>query len=255
MEILSKQGVNLMKKIFLILLIAVSFSHAGRAYASNKMVLTSIPSDIWYERVYLIADKIDTWHYENFTVQIGDMGEWVYNPSGWYHGKYDPYLNKEDINRDGRDDVIIVLNNDIAGLGNPLRDIHIINTVFYPYHDSYALKYEEAQIEPIKAVINRLTKIEKHGNIVTLLVGDKKHNIDITPYHFKNPRDPFILPDLVEYSIEGGTLVATISANVVRDDSVLGGFLGNIKIEYAWDGKKYIAEKTTFKQTYPENQK
>jgi hypothetical protein len=254
-ETISKKGVDTMKKISLSLLIAVLVSHAGRAYASNKMVLTSIPSDTWYERVYLIANKIDTWQYENFTVQIGDMGEYVYNPSGWYHGKYDPDLQKQDMNRDGRGDIIIVLNNDVAGPGNPLKDVHIINTVFYPYKGSYVLKYEEAQIEPIKAVITRLTKIEKHGDIVTLLVGEKRYNIDLVPYDFKNPRDPYIVPDLVEYTIEDGTLVANISANVVRDNSVLGGFLGNIKIEYEWDGKRYTANKITFKQAKPENQK
>jgi hypothetical protein len=244
-----------MKKIFLGLLITILVSHTGRAYASNKMVLTSIPSDTWYETVYLIADKIDTWHYENFTVQIGDMGHHVYNPSGWYHGKYDPYLHKEDMNSDGRDDIIIVLNNDVAGPGNPLKDIHIINTVFYPYMDSYVLKYEEAQIEPIKAVINRLTKIEKHGDIVTLIVGDKKYNIDLVPYHFENPRNPRVSAESVEYSIEDGNLIANIIAIVVRDDSWMGGILGNIKIEYKWDGKRYTADKITFKQAKPENHK
>lgn len=88
---------------------------------------------------------------------------------------------------------------------------------------------------------------------MTLLVGEKKYNIDVTPYQFKNPRDPYIAPDLVHYTIEDGTLVADLSAQVVRDDSWMGGFLGSIKIEYGWDGKKYIAEKITFKQAKPEN--
>jgi hypothetical protein len=244
-----------MKKIFLSLLIAILISHVGKVYASNKMVLKSIPSDTWYERVYLIADKIDTWHYENFTVQIGDMGEEVYNPTGWYHGKYDPDLQKQDMNRDGQDDIFIVLNNDIAGPGNPRKDIHIINTAFSPYLNSYVLKYEEAQIEQIKSAINRLTKIEQHGNIVTLVVGEKKYSIDLVPYRFKNPRNPIVSPESVEYSIEDGSLIATTSAYVVRDDWVLGGYLGSIKIEYEWDGKRYTANKITFKQAKPEIQK
>jgi lipoprotein-anchoring transpeptidase ErfK/SrfK len=183
------------------------------------------------------------------------MGEEVYNPSGWYHGKYDPDLQKQDMNRDGQDDIFIVLNNDIAGPGNPRKDIHIINKAFSPYLNSYVLKYEEAQVEPIKSAINRLTKIEQHGNIVTLVVGEKKYSINLVPYYFKNPRNPIVSPESVEYSIEDGNLIATTTAYVVRDNSVLGGFLGNIKIEYKWDGKRYTANKITFKQAKPEIQK
>ncbi|MFJ8066872.1 hypothetical protein ACIQYS_20050 [Psychrobacillus sp. NPDC096426] len=59
------------------------------------VLLISVPSDIWYKRVYLIADKKSWMDYENFTVQIGDRGELVYDFPNWYHGKYDPALNYE----------------------------------------------------------------------------------------------------------------------------------------------------------------
>lgn len=59
--------------------------------------------------------------YGNFTVQIGDRGELVYNFPHWYHGKYDPALYNVDINDDTLEDVIIVLNNDKAGIESLLR--------------------------------------------------------------------------------------------------------------------------------------
>lgn len=211
--------------------------------ASDRVVLISIPSDIWYERIYLLADKKSWMDYENFTVQIGDRGGLVYNFPDWYHGKYDPALYNKDINGDKLEDVIIVLNNDKAGLGKPLRDIHILNQLRDPYQ-----RYEEATVEPINLTINRLVKIEQHGNIVTVLAETKKYEIDISKYNFSNPRDPYVSIDTIEYSIENGTLKGIINAYVVRDDSVYGGLVGHLTIDYFWDGKMYIAKTITFTQ-------
>lgn len=67
--------------------------------------------------------------YENFTVQIGDGGQLVYHFPNWYHGKYDPGLYYKDISGDRLEDVIVVLNNDKASIGTPLKDIHILNQI------------------------------------------------------------------------------------------------------------------------------
>ncbi|TQR19417.1 hypothetical protein [Psychrobacillus vulpis] len=218
-----------------------------KAYASDRVVLLSIPSDIWYKRVYLIADKKSWMDYENFTVQIGDRGEFVYNFPDWYHGKYEPALYNEDISGDSLEDVIIVLNNDKAGIGNPLRDIHILNQIRDPYQ-----KYVEAPVEPINLITDRLVKIEQHGNLVRILADNKKYEIDISKYDFSNPRDPYVSIDTIEYSIENGTLIGIVNVYVVRDDSVYGGYLGHLKIDYFWAGQMYKAKSITFKEHEPE---
>ena len=238
----------MMTKIFpSLLLLSMLFLNFEKPISSDRVVLVSVPSDIWYKRIYLIADKKSWMDYENFTVQIGDRGELVYHFPDWYHGKYDPALYYEDINGDALEDVIIVLNNDKAGIGKTLKDIHILNQLHDPNQ-----RYEEAQVEPINLIMNRLVKIQKQGHIVTIVAGEKKYNMDISQYNFSNPREPYFNIDTMEYSIENGTLRAIINAYVVRDDSVYGGLLGHLVIEYIWDGEMYKAKSITFKQHEPE---
>lgn len=59
------------------------FSCPNNILASERIVLLSIPSDVWHQTVYLIADKKNWMEYENFTVQIGDKGQYVYNFPDW----------------------------------------------------------------------------------------------------------------------------------------------------------------------------
>ncbi|WP_315114639.1 hypothetical protein [uncultured Clostridium sp.] len=212
-------------------------------YATDRVVLLSIPSDVWYQRIYLIADKLSWIDYRNFTVQIGDMGEYVYNFPSWYHGKYKPGLYKEDINNDTLEDIIIVLNNDVAGPGKPIKDIHILNQIHDPYR-----RYEEAPVEPIEFTIKFHVKIEKHDNNVTILTGKKKYNINISKYNYDNPREPHASIESIEYSIKDGKLFATIGAYVMRDDSVYGGLFGHFNIEYFWDEEMYKAKSIVFNE-------
>lgn len=185
--------------------------------------------------------------YENFTVQIGDRGELVYNFPDWYHGKYDPALYNTDINGDTLEDIIIVLNNDKAGSGKPLKDIHILNQIRHPYR-----RFEEAPVESPNLTINRLVRLEKHGNSMTILADKKKYEIHSSKYNFTNPREPYVNIETIEYSIENGTLIGTMNVYFVRDDSVYGGLLGQLRIEYFWDEKIYKAKSITFNEVKPE---
>lgn len=234
----------MIRKIFTsCLTLIVLFIHLEKTYASDRVVLLSVPSDIWYKRVYLIAIKKSWMDYGNFTVQIGDGGQLVYHFPNWYHGKYDPTLYYKDISGDRLEDVIVVLNNDKASIGTPLKDIHILNQIQDPY-----LRYEESPVEPIDLTFSRLVKLEKQGNFVTILADKKEYKIDISKYNFTNARKPFSDIDAIEYSIESGILIGTVSINVVRDNSVYGGLLGHLAIKYFWNGKMYKAKSITFKQ-------
>lgn len=214
-----------------------------KVHAADRVVLTSIPSDVWHQSVYLIADKVSWMEYRNFTVQIGDRGQYVYNFPHWYHGKYDPALHKEDINRDTLEDIIVVLNNETAGQGSPVKEIHILNQIQDPY-----TRYEETTVEPIQSILNQKIKIKKQGNNVIVLVDKKKHNIDIAKFKYTNPREPYTDIWSVEYSIIDEKLTATINLCVAGDDSVYGGIIGRFDIGYYWDGKVYKAKYITFKE-------
>lgn len=210
-------------------------------YGPNRIVLESIPSDIWYQNIYLIADQINWMTYKNFTLQVGDMGSLIYNFPNWYHGKYDPGLYKSDLNSDSLEDIIIVLNNDIAPSENPIKDIHILNQIHDPNR-----RYEEATVEPIQSVLDQLLKIDQQDNIVSFTTGEKTYNMDISKYHFDNPRKPFVSIETLDYSVLKGKLYGILGAYVHQDNHIFPGYIGNCTFEYFWDGKMYKVKSVVF---------
>ncbi|WP_404461275.1 hypothetical protein [Sutcliffiella horikoshii] len=230
------------------IILMMLFTSSNNSLTSERVVLSSIPSDIWHQTVYLIADKKKWMVYENFTVQIGDMGQYVYNFPNWYHGKYDPYMAKADINDDTLDDIIIVLNNDKAVIDQPLKDIHVLNQFQDPER-----RYEEAPMEPISTVIINKVAIKQIKNIIGIQVDGMNYTIDLSKFSYVNPRTPYLSMELVDYSIEDGKLYATVPVFVLRDDSVKGGLIGKLKVRYEWDGKEYVARKLNFIKSKSEN--
>ncbi|MFL0247273.1 hypothetical protein [Candidatus Clostridium stratigraminis] len=236
------------KKITACCLIALTLStfKLENIYAAERIVLKSLQSNVWHQNIYLIANRLSWINYENFTVQIGDRGEYFYNFPNWHHGKYEPALYREDINGDTFEDVIVILNNNEAVPGKPFRDIHILNQ----YHDSYR-RYEEAALESIESTISRDIKLKQHGGKVTVLAGKNKYNLDISKFNYAKPHDPYADIRSVEYTIENNKLSADISVYVLRDESDFGGLIGYIGIDYSWDGKMYKPKTLVFNPTIP----
>jgi hypothetical protein len=115
----------------------------------ERVVLLSVPSDIRHSIIYLLSDKITWMDYKNFVIQVGDSGqETLYRFPNWYHGKYPPELIYKDVNDDTFGDIIVVLNNDKAGIGNPNKDIHILNFI--------------KEQQRMKKPLSNLSKRQKH---------------------------------------------------------------------------------------------
>jgi len=209
----------------------------------ERVVLLSVPSEIRHSIIYLMADKITWMDYENFVIQVGDMGQMLYRFPNWYHGKYPPVLIYKDVNGDSFGDIIVVLNNDRAGIGNPKKDIHILN--FIKEREAY----EEAPIESMektKTTIKSKVTLGKQGNIVTIYIGDEKYTTDISKYNYQNPREPLSISfDLTTYSVENGQLFGKIPV-LISQDSFIGGLIGLLKLEYDWDGKEYAVKQIDF---------
>ncbi|MFJ5770085.1 hypothetical protein [Psychrobacillus sp. NPDC093180] len=210
----------------------------------ERIVLLSVPSDIRYQMIYLMADKITWMDYENFVVQVNDSTqETLYHFPNWYHGKYPPDLFYHDVNGDSFGDIIIVLNNDKAGMEKPRKDIHILNFI------KERGEYEEAIIESIEktiATIDSIVTLEKHDNIVTIHVNGEKYVSDISEYNFMNPREPlYISFQQITYSVENGQLFGRVPVYIAQD-SVYGGLIGLLKLPYVWDGDEYIVKQIKF---------
>ena len=210
----------------------------------ERVVLLSVLSDIRHQMIYLMADKITWMDYENFVIQVGDSTqEALYRFPKWYHGKYPPDLFYHDVNGDTFGDIIIVLNNDKVGRGNPRKDIHILNFI------KEREEYEEALIESIektKKTINSIVTLEKQGNIVTIHVDGEKYTNDISKYNFRNPREPFGIGfEQITYSVENGQLFGKVPV-YIDQDSFSGGLIGLLKLAYDWNGKEYVVKQIKF---------
>ena len=70
-----------MKKIFTGVLVTLLICPTGVASAVQRAVTSYIISDVWYENIFLIADKTDWMSTKNFTVQVGD--DLFYNFPDW----------------------------------------------------------------------------------------------------------------------------------------------------------------------------
>ncbi|WP_019414046.1 hypothetical protein [Paenisporosarcina sp. TG20] len=212
--------------------------------ANERIVLKSVPSEYWHQNIYLMADKITWMDFENFAVQVGDMGGMIYHFPNWYHGKYEPKLFDEDVSGDKFDDLIIVLNNDKASAGKPRKEVHVLNFI-------KGQGYEEAKVEPIqktKTHINSNVTLRKHGKFVTIRIGDVKYTTDISKYNYPNPREPFVISyELIDYSFSNGQLIGIVPLYVLQE-TTSGGLIGYLILEYTWDGIEYVVKQLNFRE-------
>lgn len=220
-------------------------SQTGKEYVVQRVVTSHIISDVWYENIFLIADKVDSMATKNFTVQVGGGGgvgdELLYNFPNWYNDKFAPTLFYEDINGDGLKDVIVELISG-AGSGISTKEIHVLNQVQDPYR-----KYEEVSVESINDAVKRLVKMERQGDEITVLIGKKKYVVDYLKFGYQYSDDPPGFGSREDYKPENGVLYGYTTVFVTIPEAGIG----SLKVKYGWDGKMYKAESVTFEKTEP----
>lgn len=231
----------MIKKLTGFLVFLIITCSCNTTYGADRVVVASIPSDVWYNRVYLIADKLSRVDYENFTVQIGDMGELIYNFPNWYHGKYEPELYKVDLNNDTLKDIVIILNNDRAVIDKPRKDIHVLNQVLDPY-----LRYEEASIEPIPDIIKGYINFQQALKVVTIKTPQRTYRVDLEKFNYDNPHGPYVNMDTLKYHMDDGNLMGEMNVCVVVDDRATAGIIGTVRIKYGWENGMYKARDLIF---------
>lgn len=207
-------------------------------YAAERVVVNSLHSDKWYENVYLLANKIDWMTFRNFTVQIGDKGEYIYHFPKWESGKYDTYLFRDDLDGNNLTDVIIVLDH----FQDP---IHVLNQVLEPYSI-----YKEIPVEPVNAAVKRLVQMRKKGDIVTINTEQKTYKVNVRPFHYTTAKPPstevYVGIDDVHHSVTDHKLIAEAPVLIT-----IGGGIGNLKLTYGWNEHRYEVKSVSFKQDIP----
>jgi hypothetical protein len=235
--------VNTIRKYFLSLLVMILVCLTGKAYAAQRVVTSYIISNVWYENIFLIADRVDGMATKNFTVQVGGGvdsvgGELLYNFPNWYNSKFAPKLFHEDINSDGLKDIIVALISG-AGSGVSTKEIHVLNQVHDPYR-----RYEEVPVESINDSVKRFVKMEQNGNEIAIQIGKKKCLVDYLKFGYYTPVDRPGVGSIEDYRPENGVLYGYTTVFV----SIPEASIGSLKVKYHWDGKMYKAESVTFSE-------
>ena len=232
-----------MKTFSLCVLAMLVICHTGKAYAVERVVTSHIISDVWYDDIFLIADKVDGMSTNNFTVQIGSSvgGALLYHFPNWYNIKFAPKLHYEDINKDKLKDVIVALITD-SGTSISTKEIHVLNQVEDPNR-----RYEEVPVESIHDAVGRFVKMEQKGNVVTLSIGEKKYVVDYATFGYATPVDSPGAGSIEDYTPENGVLYGSTNVFV----TITEARIGNLKVKYRWEGKMYKAESVTFVQERP----
>ncbi|MEH7439525.1 hypothetical protein V7182_18775 [Neobacillus drentensis] len=143
-----------------------------KANAVERVIISSLPSELWYDNLFLLAYTIDgNWMAQRtFTIQVGlGGGESVllYHFPDWYNDKFTPELFYDDLTGDHLKDIGVVL---ISGSGSGIstKEIHILNQIQDPNR-----RYEEVPVESINDAVKRLVKMERQGNLATILIGKR----------------------------------------------------------------------------------
>ncbi|MFC5604559.1 hypothetical protein [Sporosarcina koreensis] len=223
-----------MRKFIISIVVTILLCPVGVALAVQRVVTSYIISDVWYENIFLIADKTDWMSTKNFTVQVGD--DLFYNFPDWRNEKFTPKLFHEDINADELKDIIVVLISG-AGSGISTKEIHVLNQLQDPY-----TRYNEVPVESVTEAVQRLVKMEQIGDKISILIGKKEYEVDYTKFNYHTPNNSPQIGAIEEYSPENGVLYGYTTVFVSIPEASIGTF----KVKYVWDGERYKADSVAF---------
>nr|WP_106779419.1 hypothetical protein [Lysinibacillus timonensis] len=210
------------------------------------MVTSYIISDVWYENIFLIADKADSEATQNFTVQVGGGvdhvgGELFYNFPNWVNVQFAPSLFYEDINGDEFKDIIVALVSG-AGSGVSTKEIHVLNQVQDPIR-----RYVEVPVESINDAVKRLVKMRRNGNEIVISIGQEKYHVDYSEFNYHTVDASPGVGSIEDYQSENGVLYGYTTVFV----SIPEASIGTLKVRYGWDGEMYKAESISFNEDEP----
>ncbi len=233
----SKGGASMIKRRIMIPIIFFTVFSWSRGYAQtvDRIVMNSVPSEVWQENIYLLADRLDWKEYRNFDVQIGNEG-FVYHFPTWKSGKYGTKLFREDLNKDKEEEIMIVLDN----FNDP---IHILQSISNDQNQ----EYKEVTIEPVAEAVKRLVDMDKKGNFVIITTKQRTYKVNLKSLGFSDTSsDETIYTHVpVDFHVEKKKIIADAVVMISMDG---GKAIGNLKLLYDWNGKKYEVNSISFEK-------
>ncbi|PYF07880.1 hypothetical protein [Ureibacillus chungkukjangi] len=155
-----------------------------------------------------------------------------------------PEIIYEDINRDGKKELIIILTKS-TGTGVLEREVHVFQIQQQRFDKMQIDVPVEVLVENPIAILLKSVKTELTPNQASVSIGDKKYTIDIKPLGIK-PKHLFgdiYFGNIINFEIKDNKLIAIIGGQI----SPAGGYIGDIQIIYKYKDRMYQAESIEFK--------
>ncbi|KQL35932.1 hypothetical protein [Psychrobacillus sp. FJAT-21963] len=185
------------------------------------------------ENITLYAKKMNDLYYD---FKLDFKGE-VYSRPFWINVAnnftYAPQIFYEDINRDQKKELIVILNQGY-GTGVLQQEIYV-----YGYTNGLI----DILVDNPITIINKNVKTKLTTEIAEIIVGDKVYKVDIRPLEVKptNLFQDISFGSSIKYEVIDQLLTATISAQISP-----AGFVGQLVIVYEYREKMYQAKSIEF---------
>jgi hypothetical protein len=176
--------------------------------------------------------------YEQFEVKFATGSKWFPFWRSVTSPIYSPRILTDDVNQDGKKEVIIVLVRD-HGTALLDSDVH----VFQKVRTKFGEDYHETLVDVPKAVVLKNSKFQFTPHKLEIMIGDQKTVIDLEELDVdpENAVSDLTVGDTVSYDIVHHKLQACVGAHFPP-----AKFFGEFVITYELKDGMYQAEKVEF---------
>ncbi|UNK17367.1 copper amine oxidase N-terminal domain-containing protein [Paenibacillus sp. N3/727] len=146
-----------------------------------------------------------------------------------------PQMTVEDLNKDGKSEVVVILNQG-SGTGLHVQEIHVVNPV----------NFKEIPVESLEDTIKKRvsTQLKKDGDMlhVTVDIKGSQNNVNmhIPDFDYVDQTE-MGFGAVMYYAVENNKLVLRTGGNVS-----FSAFIGDLEITYGFNNGQYVAEKVQF---------
>lgn len=153
-------------------------------------------------------------------------------PLSW---KEEPYLTVQDLNQDGKPEIVVLLNQG-SGTGIHAQDIHVVNPV----------DFGEVQVEAMEETLKKWvsTELKHEDGLLRVTIDNKVTGGNLTlriPDHEFVDQSKIGFGAVVYHQIENNKLVVRWGGTVS-----FSGFIGDLKVTYGFKNGRYEAESVQF---------
>jgi len=159
---------------------------------------------------------------------------------------WSPQIIYEDINKDGKNELIIILTKGTGtGTGILKQEVHVFQIQNQRINEELVEVPVEVLVDDPIAIVLKNVKTELLPNKAIISIGEKKYAIDTKPLKIEHEH---LFPDiyfgnLINFEVNANQLIAKVGGKI----SSAGGSIGDIQITYMFKDKMYQANSIEFK--------